>query len=221
MAYSVSSATIIDGRSRPGSASISITQKSNQILCVILASTDARDNFFDPITFDGANGNRVGNACNTSGDETSIDFIYFDISNKPTGTYTLSWSYPYGSPSGGTIAYFTVTGIATFNILNASGTALGNSNPTINVTTTRTNSLVIDAVCNQQDATGNTPAAGQTKIFESNFIDSSLYKFFASYKVVTATGTTTMSWTPSDYYADVAGSFTLVPEGGSFLYNLI
>jgi hypothetical protein len=205
-----------------GSVSISITQKPYQMLCVMLGATDFRDNAFATATFDGASFTRVGTAVNTTGDETSMDFIFFNISGKATGTYTFSWTVSTGTPDSGRIAYFTVEGNGqSGTILNASNTATGDGAITISTTPTQANSLVINAVTNQRDPFDNAPGAGQTQIFLQDLTGTSSFKFMASYKEVTTPALTTMSWTPNDKFASVVGAFTPAIEGGSFIYNLL
>lgn len=221
MSWEVSGATIHNAFGT-GSISYSITEDSNQYLCVVLGSTDVRDSYFEIATFDGQSFTRVNNAINSSGDETSVDFIYFNISGKATGTYTFYYDVVFSAPDFGRLAMFTVKGGQSYgNPLNASATKTANSQAqNISITTTQPNSLVIDAFCNQRDPFDFSPGSGQTQIFLSD-LNGSGYKFGASFKEVASPSTTTMSWSVTDYYAYVAGSFTPKVEGGAFLYHLL
>lgn len=223
MAWEVSSASFFDGQASTNSVQYSITQSDSQYLCVVLATSDFRDNAFDSRTkFDGQDFIRVSNAVNSSDDETTVDFIYFNISGKASGTYTFTYGIATGSPSGGRYAIFTVKGGQTFGTpLNASASKTANFQAqSINITTTVPGSLVIDAFCNQRDPFDFSPGSGQTQIFLAD-ITGSGFKFGASFKEVASPSTTTMSWSVTDYYAYVAGSFSPKVEGGAFLYHLL
>jgi hypothetical protein len=202
---------------------ITITQNSNQYLCVMLGSTETRDTYFETATFDGQAYTRVATQSSSLDGEQSIDFIFFDISGKASGTYNFVYDVVFSAPDNGRIAYFPlIGGQIGGTILDTINQRVGNNTTmSLNTTTTVPDCIIIDAFTLDRSETPN-PASGQTRIFTENLQGTTDYRWGASYRVTTNPGSYTMSWTHgNDYFVQVLGSFKPSVEGGAFLFNLL
>lgn len=202
---------------------VTITQNSNQYLCVMLGSTEIRDTYFQTATFDGQSFTRVATISSSLDGEQSIDFIFFDISGKASGTYNFTYDVILSAPDNGRIAFFPLIGGQVGGTqLNTTNSRVGN-NTTLSLSTTTTvpNCIIIDAFTLDRNESPS-PAAGQTQIFVENLQGTTAYRWGASYRLTTTPGSYTMSWSHgNDYFVQVLGSFKPGISGGAFLYNLL
>lgn len=202
---------------------ITITQNSNQYLCVMLGTSEVRDVSFQTATFDGVAFTRVANAVSSLDGEQSIDFIYFDISGKASGTYNLVYDVIFSGPDNGRLAYFVLQGGQIGGTqLDTTNSRVGN-NTTLSLSTTTTvpNCIIIDAFTLDRNETP-TPNSGNVAIFVENLQGTTAYRWGASWRIVENPGTYTMSWSHgNDYFVQVLGSFKPGISGGSFLFNML
>lgn len=193
-------------------------------LVLMLGSSDWRDYYFDAATFDGVALTKVTGSPvrqDPTNGYATMDMYYIDLTSKPAGTYNLYYSVP-SAPDFGGYACYLITG-------NDSGTRLVNTQsagtassgtPTRSLTTTKPNTLIVDCFYSQANA-NFTPGTGQTQLHQIN-PESSGNRFGGSYKVVSAVGATTMSWTgTSDRYASIALALNPKSGGAGFLLHMV
>jgi len=199
----------------PYSRSISITSKPHQFFIIFLGTADGRDYYYTSCTLDGEAMTDLGSIKQDATDgRATMHARYIDVSNWPTGTYTLYYNVGTGgSPDYGGLAFYLVSGSDGNDLLEDTAVVAGTADPTGTVTTTVENTLIVDAFYSESGS-NLTCHADQTSLWQID-PESSGNRFGGSYKVVKAAGDYTMSWAGvNNRWAQISAAFNIAHNGG-------
>ena len=212
MTWKVESYDTFD-QTEPATKVVPIVAHAHQMIVVTLGAADARDYNFTG-TFNGVALKVVASAEFEGDDDAGVSMKYLDISGLATGNYNLYYTCSSGSPDAGSFAYVIISGGNGKDLKEDVDTDSGvDTNPTVNLTTTEPNTLLVDVLFSDGDNT-KTKGAGQTQIFQ---IEQGGHgnRFCMSYKNVVAIGAATMEWDNSnDECAYVGCAFNPAPNRG-------
>lgn len=102
---------------------------------------------------------------------------------------------------------------------DGSNTATATGNPSVSITTTKANDLLIDCIYSELGS-DLTVGGGQTVNAQIG-VNGGGDRAVSSYKIATSVGSNTMSWTGSAVYDDIVCAFKAAPDGGAFILNMI
>jgi alpha-tubulin suppressor-like RCC1 family protein len=173
--------------------------QSNQIGVLVLHTADGRDYRIGIATFNGVNYTRpVGMPQANSTDRgQNYDLVYWNLSSLSAGTYDLYYDVTTGSPTGGGgFEFFVIQGVDPVNPVQTSAgyTSSSGGIPSINLITTRMNSLLFDFFFTASSS--STAGTGQTQLYQ---LGGSTYggRAGVSYKIAAAIGTHNMTQSTS------------------------
>jgi alpha-tubulin suppressor-like RCC1 family protein len=177
---------------------VAISQ-ANQIGVLVLHTADGRDYSIGVATFNGVNYTRPAGMpqANSSDRGQNYDLVYWNLSSLPAGTYDLYYDVTTGSPTGGGgFEFFVIQGVDPINpVLTSAGyTSSSGGIPSINLTTTRMNSLLFDFFFTASSFAN--AGMNQTQLYQ---LVGSTYggRAGVSYKIVPSPGTHNMTQSTS------------------------
>ncbi len=140
------------------------------------------------------------------------------LANPATGTHNVVVTRGGGTNDGVAQA----VSFGNMNTINLPDVSIGGNttgNPSLTLTTTRGQDILID--CFYSDRNSDlTIGAGQTLIYQTS-VNSGSDRVVTSYKILTGAGINSMSWTGSAAYAGAVGAFQPLNSGGGFLINFM
>ena len=167
--------------------------KANQIGVLVLHTSDGRDKVIGNATFNGIPYTRPAGMpqSNAVDRNEGIDLVYWNLSSLSSGTYSLFYDVTTGTPDNGGYDFFIIQGVDPSIPINVSSgyTTSRGGHPTISVTTTRANCLILDYFFT--DRSSAVVGSGQTSLYQ---IAGSYYgRAGVSYKIATSPGVYSMT----------------------------
>ena len=211
------STPIVQTAVEPQTVSVNISKGNNQLLILLLATRDARDNFYNIATFNGLPMTTWGHQVRDdgAGDKATIHGLYFNCAGMAAGNYNLYKECTTGGPDGGIESWFVITGNESKNpVQNAVGDTGSGAVITNTINVGKNNMLVLSACGSEPDSTPSV-GAGQTSLVSSYFGGTFLG---CSYKQNQALGSNQMYWTQTyDRWAQITMTIRAAMSGGGFL----
>jgi len=218
------STPVVQAVVEPQTVSVNISRGNNQLLILLLATRDGRDNFYNTATFNGSPMTTWGHQVRNDGasDIATIHGLYFNCAGLAAGNYNLFKECTTGGPDSAIESWFVITGNESKNpIQNMVGdTSLGKSGTVITntINVDKNNMLILSACGSEPDSTPSV-GAGQTSLVSSYSGGTFLG---CSYKQNQALGSNQMYWTQTnDRWAQITMTIRAAMSGGGFLLNFV
>lgn len=184
-----SSALKTSGGVNPFSWSHTITGFSPVLLVGVIS--DSTSNAVTGITYNGVALTKIDSQA--QGGNVKVEFWY--LKAPATGTNTVQVTMTSTGDTGAFSLSYTGVDQAAPIDASAGTTGVSGTNPSLNLTTISTNSLVVDALALDSASISGTPGASQTERVDA--AADTWNRMLSSEQTAVSIGTYTMSWTPS------------------------
>jgi len=204
----------------PQTVSINVSKGNNQLLVLLLATRDGRDNYYNIATFNGLPMTTWGHIVRNdgAGEIASIHGLYFNCAGLAAGNYNLVKEVTTGGPDGGLESWFMITGNASkLPVKNTSSAYGAGSSISNSIAVSLNDMLVLTAVGSEPDSMPST-GGGQTDLVKQY---SSGTFLGCSYKVSNP-GNVNMNYSQTnDRWAQITMTIKKADNGGAFLLNFM